>query len=83
MLIGGADRQGVIAAGTAVTGENVGRQHGADQIAQVLDPGDIGDGGGDEDAAGHVLLYKEDKGPVLIQGDDRGSKRGGLCCLGS
>src|SRR5450432_1679686 len=58
MLVGGADRQGLVAAAAAIAGEDVGRQHGADQVAQVLDPGDIGNGGSDEDAL-HVLLYKK------------------------
>ena len=80
MLVGGADRQGVVAAAAAIAGENVGRQHGADQVSQMLDPGHIGDGGGDEDAL-HVLLYKKWKWDrPLIQGDGNGSKnKGGIC----
>ena len=55
MLVGGADRQRVMAARPAEPGKDVGRQHRAHQIAQMLDAGDIRQGGGDQDAL-HGLL---------------------------
>ena len=50
MLVGGANRQRVIAPRPAEAREDVGRQHRTHQIAQMLDARDIGDGGGDQDA---------------------------------
>lgn len=40
---------GGVAAGARVTGEDVGGQHGADNVTQMRDVVDIGKGRGDED----------------------------------
>ena len=55
MLVGGADRQRVIPARPAEPREDVGGQQRAHQIAQMLDPGNIRQGGGDQNAF-HGLL---------------------------
>ena len=50
MLIGGADIQHLPPPGALEAGVNIRRQHGAGQIAQVLDPIDVRQGRGDQDA---------------------------------
>jgi hypothetical protein len=45
----------------------------------MLDPGDIGDGGGDEDAALHVLLYRRwERDQSSYKGTAEEAKRGVL-----
>ena len=56
MFIGGADRQGLIASRPAETGEDIGRQHRAHQVSQMLDAGDVRQGGGDQNALHGLLL---------------------------
>ena len=53
VLVGGADVEHLVAARPAVAGVDVGRELAADQISEVLDPVDVGQRGGDQDA-GHA-----------------------------
>ena len=53
VFVGGADEHHLMPAAPHVAGEKVGGKLGADEIAEVLDPVDVGNGGGDEDA-GHA-----------------------------
>ena len=50
VLVGGADEQDLVAAGPAEPGIGVRRQLRADQVAQMLDAVDVGQGRGDENA---------------------------------
>src|SRR5215471_9089246 len=50
MLISGADRERLVAPRPAEPRIDVGRQHRANQIAEMLDAVDARDGAGDEDA---------------------------------
>jgi hypothetical protein len=52
VLVGGAQEQDLVAAAAQVAGVKVGGELGADEVAQMLDAVDVGDGGGDE-VAGH------------------------------
>ena len=50
VLVGGADEQRLVPTRLLEPCEGVGRQHGTDQRAQMLDPIDIGKRAGDQDA---------------------------------
>ena len=52
VLVGGADQQHLVAAGAHVAGIDVRRELAAHEVAEVLDPVDVGQRGGDQDA-GH------------------------------
>ncbi len=52
VLVGGADVEHLVAPRALEAGVDVGRQHRAGQVAQVLDAVDVRQGGGDQDA-GH------------------------------
>ena len=69
VLVGGADQQDLVAAGAQVAGVDVGGELAADQVAEVLDPVDVGERGGDQDA-GHAGL------PAGASPGDRRSRDG-------
>ena len=49
VLVGGAEEQDVVAGLPAEAGVDVGRQHGAGQVAEVLDAVDVGQRAGDQE----------------------------------
>lgn len=55
VLVGAADEDGVVAAGTAVPRVHVRREHAADDVSEVGHIVDVGQRGGDEDVAGAGL----------------------------
>ena len=57
VFVGGADEHDLVAARAHVAGEEVGGQLAADEVAEVLDPVDVGDGGGDENPC-HVRAFR-------------------------
>ncbi len=75
VLVGGADVGDLVALGALEAGIDVGRQHRARQVAQVLDAVDVRQGRGDQDA-GHGALGRE--GPPDIVGWARQGKPPGF-----
>jgi hypothetical protein len=67
VFVGGAQEQHLMAARTGIAGIQVGRQHAAHQIAQMLDPVDIGDRRGDQNAR-HAVPRLPKAGAGLAQG---------------
>ncbi len=51
VFVGGADEHHLVPAGALVAGEQVRRKLAAHQVAQMLDPVDVGNGRGDEDTS--------------------------------
>ena len=76
VLVGGADEQHLVAAGAQVAGVDVGRELAADQVAEVLDPVDVGQRGGDEDA-GHRGSRAERRAPEIGDPSGRRPEAGG------
>ena len=56
VFVGGADEHHLMPHRAVEAGEEVGRQLGADEVAEMLDPVDVGNGRGDEDAC-HVCAF--------------------------
>ncbi len=58
VFVGGAEEQHLVPARAVVAGEKVGGQLGADEVAQMLDPVDVGDRRGDE-YPGHARAFRQ------------------------
>ena len=63
VFVGGADMQHLVAPKPQVAGVGVGGQHGADEISEMLDAVDVGEGGGDQ-VPGHRGLGSAGVSPV-------------------
>ena len=60
VFVGGAEKEHLVPAAPQVAGIEVGGKLGAYEIAEVLDPVDVGDGGGDE-VAGHRRAFRAER----------------------
>ena len=70
MFVRGAQKQHLVAAGPVVAGKEIGGQLGADEIAQVLDPVDIGDRGCDQVSCHCVCAFSPRFPRGLAQGGE-------------
>ena len=67
MLVRGADVERLVALGALETGVDIGGQHRAGQIAEMLDAVDIRQGGGDEDTGHDAVPMLEAGGRVEVE----------------